>query len=67
MSERRTLIKYLFWHTGVLKRRFVLGDGLESVQTTENGKIWTSFFDEGIWGHDINSVPIGKTLSSYTP
>ena len=28
----------------------LLGDGIESVQTTNHGVIWTSFFDEGVFG-----------------
>jgi hypothetical protein len=31
-------------------RSFHAGDGIEDVQTTEDGKIWVSYFDEGVFG-----------------
>lgn len=41
-------------------RDFLLGDGIQSVQVTENGTIWTSYFDEGIFGNYGWSDPIGS-------
>ena len=38
----------------------LLGDGIQSVQVTENGTIWTSYFDEGIFGNYGWSDPIGS-------
>jgi hypothetical protein len=37
---------------GNLLRRFVVGDGIEEVQTTRDGLIWISYFDEGVFGDD---------------
>ncbi|CAI7663265.1 unnamed protein product [Penicillium discolor] len=36
------------------------GDGIQSVQVTANGTIWTSYFDEGIFGNYGWSDPIGS-------
>jgi hypothetical protein len=36
---------------GVLVREFLLGDGIEDVQTSEEGAIWVSYFDEGVYGN----------------
>ena len=44
-------------------RRFTLGDGIADVRTTSDGTIWTSYFDEGIFGNygwaDPGPTPIG--------
>lgn len=40
-------------------REFLLGDGIESVQVTEKGTIWTSYFDEGVFGNNGWNNPIG--------
>jgi hypothetical protein len=45
--------------SGTLLRRFLLGDGIARVQTTPGGRIWTSFFDEGVFGNLGWSQPIG--------
>jgi hypothetical protein len=49
---------------GNLKSFFVLGDGIEDVQVDRNGRIWVSYFDEGVfgnfgWGGD--AVPFGAS------
>jgi len=49
---------------GSLKREFLLGDGIADVQTTRDGRIWVSYFDEGIfgnygWGEPGGPEPIG--------
>jgi hypothetical protein len=49
---------------GALRREFLLGDGIEDVQTTPNGDIWVSYFDEGVygnlgWGKAGGPEPIG--------
>jgi hypothetical protein len=36
---------------GKLRRQFVLGDGIHSVQATRGGTIWVSYFDEGVFGN----------------
>jgi hypothetical protein len=38
----------IYNYSGEFSREFWLGDAIESVQTTSNGVIWTSYFDEGI-------------------
>lgn len=42
-------------------RGLVLGDGIESLQTTSSGVIWTSYFDEGIFGNFGWDVPLGSS------
>lgn len=37
---------------GRLLRELALGDGIEHVQTTRKGAIWTAYFDEGVFGDD---------------
>ncbi len=34
------------------KRRFFLGDGIQDVAVTADATIWTSYFDEGVFGDD---------------
>jgi hypothetical protein len=36
---------------GILLRRFCLGDGILHVQAEPNGRIWTGYFDEGVYGN----------------
>jgi hypothetical protein len=50
----------VFAGNGVLKREFLLGDGLQDVQTTADGRIWTSYFDEGVFGNFGWDDPVGK-------
>ncbi len=68
----------VFGTDGSLKRSFLLGDGIQDVQTTSEGKIWTSFFDEGVggnygWKHPIGSSGLiqwdleGRKLFEYAP
>ena len=35
---------------GTLSRSFHAGDGIEDVQTTEDGRTWVRYFDEGVFG-----------------
>ena len=44
---------------GTFLREFLLGDGLETIQTTSRGEIWTSYFDEGVFGNYGWNVPAG--------
>jgi hypothetical protein len=46
---------------GLFAREILLGDGIESVQTTSRGVIWTSYFDEGIFGNYGWNNPIGAS------
>ena len=47
-------------------QELTLGDGIQSVQATTSGKIWCSFFDEGIfgnfgWGQPNGPEPLGAS------
>jgi hypothetical protein len=46
---------------GKFDREILLGDGIQSVQTTSEGIIWTSFFDEGIFGNYGWDNPVGAS------
>ena len=39
--------------SGRFPRSIDLGDAIEDLQTTPNGKIWASYFDEGVFGGGI--------------
>jgi hypothetical protein len=51
--------------TGV---EFTLGDGIEDVQTTEDGHLWVSYFDEGVLGgRGWGRRPVGESgLNRFT-
>jgi len=51
----------VFSHEGRPQRRFLLGDGIQDVQTTPGGLIWTSFFDEGVFGNYGWERPVGES------
>jgi hypothetical protein len=51
----------VFNSDGKAVRRFVLGDGINSVQTTEEGVIWVSYFDEGVFGNYGWNQPMGAS------
>lgn len=44
---------------GELVREFIAGDGIEDVKVDLQGNIWTSYFDEGIFGNYGWHDPIG--------
>lgn len=46
---------------GGFGRALRLGDGIESVQTTPGGRIWTSYFDEGVFGGFSEDEPAGAS------
>ncbi|MDM5279080.1 hypothetical protein ACN9MH_07980 [Paenibacillus silvae] len=46
---------------GTTIREFLLGDGIESVQVTKHGTIWTSYFDEGVFGNNGWEQPVGES------
>jgi len=63
---------------GTLRREFLLGDGISRVQTTSDGQIWVSYFDEGVFGNFGWTEPVGtagllcwdahgRRLSEYHP
>jgi len=49
----------VFNRTGEIVRRFVLGDEINSVQTTSPGSVWVSYFDEGVFGNYGWDKPMG--------
>ncbi|MDO3411149.1 hypothetical protein QWJ34_15390 [Saccharibacillus sp. CPCC 101409] len=51
----------VFGRNGAVLRRFVLGDGIQNVQTTAGGLIWTSYFGEGVFGNRGWVTPIGES------
>ncbi len=51
----------VFTEDGTFTREFLLGDGIRQMQTTADGRIWTSYFDEGIFGDVDGREPIGKS------
>jgi hypothetical protein len=51
----------VYTRDGEFVRAFVLGDGIEDVQTTNTGDIWTSYFDEGVLRSFNGRTPIGET------
>ncbi|WP_254438422.1 hypothetical protein [Paenibacillus sp. DCT19] len=44
---------------GQLLHELLLGDGIERVQTSVEGNIWTSYFDEGVFGNFGWYEPVG--------
>ncbi len=46
---------------GVLKRRFVMGDGIQHVQVAQDGTIWAAYFDEGVFGNYGWNEPMGAS------
>ncbi|OWR30592.1 hypothetical protein CDO73_10870 [Saccharibacillus sp. O23] len=51
----------VFGRDGSVRRRFLVGDGIQNVQTTAGGLIWTSFFDEGVFGNNGWGRPVGES------
>ena len=53
---------------GRLVRELLLGDGIADVQATRSGLIWTSFFDEGVFGNYGWDHPTGSAgLVAWNP
>lgn len=46
---------------GDLIGSLLLGDGIQDVQTSKDGTIWTSYFDEGVFGNYGWEEPIGTS------
>ena len=44
---------------GTFVREFLLGDGIETIQTTRRGELWASYFAEGIFGNYGWRNPVG--------
>ena len=51
----------LYSFDGKFERDFLLGDGIQDLQTTARGTIWTSFFDEGVIGNRGWHEPVGAS------
>ena len=56
----------VFGPDGQLIRRILLGDGIENVACDSRGRIWASYFDEGIggnfgWGEEHGRAPVGRS------
>jgi hypothetical protein len=51
----------VFDQNGHLVREFLLGDGIQDLFVTEANNIWTSYFDEGIFGNYGWNDPIGSS------
>ena len=56
---------------GALRSAIELGDAIQSIQTTTDGRIWVSYFDEGVFGSGIGRQGLvcfdsaGKHLFKY--
>ena len=51
----------VYTRAGRFAREILLGDGIQSVQTTSGGVIWTSYFDEGVFGNYGWQTPVGAS------
>ena len=63
---------HIYSSTGQLIRSFHAGDGIEDVQTTEDGQVWVSYFDEGVFGDSelgssgvVQLNELGESLFQY--
>lgn len=59
--DRYDMNAAVFDRNGLPLRRFLVGDGIQNVQTTAGGLIWTSFFDEGVFGNYGWARPVGES------
>jgi hypothetical protein len=44
---------HVYGPDGTCLRSFHAGDGIEDIQATEDGRIWVSYFDEGVFGNTV--------------
>jgi len=44
---------------GVLVSEILLGDGVQTIQSTRSGELWVSYFDEGVFGNFGWDSPFG--------
>lgn len=51
----------IYSKSGRFIREILLGDGIQNVQTTAQGEIWVSFFDEGVFGNFGWENPVGAS------
>lgn len=59
-SNKYDLNARIFDAKGNLIRQFLLGDGIQDLYVTQQNIIWTSYFDEGVFGNNGWEVPVGK-------
>lgn len=52
---------YVYGPDGRVEGSFLLGDGIADIQCDSEGKIWTSYFDEGIFGNYGWNEPVGAS------
>lgn len=50
---------YVYGPDGRVECSFLMGDGIADVQCDDAGNIWTSYFDEGIFGNFGWNQPVG--------
>jgi hypothetical protein len=55
MGERRGGRTPVYDQSGSVITTFDLGDASEDLQTTPDGKIWVSYFDEGVFGNGMGA------------
>ncbi|EMS72061.1 hypothetical protein [Ruminiclostridium cellobioparum] len=58
-QNRYDLNGKIFDTSGVLINEFLLGDGIQDLKVTEKNIIWTSYFDEGVFGNYGWDNPVG--------
>ncbi len=51
----------VYSRAGRFIREILLGDGIQAVQATPGGVVWTSYFDEGIFGNYGWQDPVGAS------
>ncbi|WP_078553748.1 hypothetical protein [Bacillus alkalicellulosilyticus] len=51
----------VFDSSGAHIRQFLLGDAIQDIYVTKENTIWTSYFDEGIFGNYGWEDPVGKS------
>lgn len=51
----------IYSKSGEYQKSILLGDGINNVRVTEQGTIWTSYFDEGVFGNYGWHTPIGMS------
>lgn len=60
-DDKYDLNAKVFDKTGKLVREFLLGDGIQDLKVTKKNSIWTSYFDEGIFGNYGWEDPVGAS------
>jgi hypothetical protein len=77
-KDNYDLNAHVFDDEGNKLKEFIIGDGVQDIKITRKGVIWTSYFDEGVfgnygWDEPIGAVGLrawdlmGKPVYSYKP